>query len=298
MRTVLSRAGAKSSSLAGQRVVQAHASCDGSVAVRGHVSERRPLRGAGRRSSISSAARDLAKSGRPRRSSRRRGAPDAIARGRRRRASRPPTRCRRRPAARRFGQPDGPGHAPTRSASISSESRRRRTGRARKRIVSDTASGFYSESRSNSTRARWQSAAICARSSVDALEAPLVAQPLHEADAERRAVEIAVEVEDVRLDDGPARLRRTWAGRRCWSPTDARSPSIRDRRRIDAVRRQQLVLGRTGWRSETRSSGPAGRPRTTVPSMTYWWPSSAPASSTRPSLTSRRMRVLLTTKSL
>ena len=49
---------------------------------------------------------------------------------------------------------------------------------------------------------------------------------------------------------------------------------------------------------DARPPGSLWSPRTTRPSTEYWFPSSAPASSTRPSVIKRRIRVLLTTKSL
>ena len=54
---------------------------------------------------------------------------------------------------------------------------------------------------------------------------------------------------------------------RCWSRSACTMPSMVERRRIDAVRRHQLVRRSRGWRSESPARGRVSRPRTTVPSI-------------------------------
>src|SRR6185369_11329697 len=90
---------------------------------------------------------------------------------------------------------------------------------------------------------------------IERLKGPLVAQALHEPDLDRGAVQIAVEVEDVRLHRHPAGLvdRGTDAdvGNR-WID------NLADPRggRINTVRRQQLVVGTQirGRKSDLRST--------------------------------------------
>ena len=131
---------------------------------------------------------------------------------------------------------------------------------------------------------------------VHVVEPALVAQPLHERQPHAPAVQVARVSQQMRLDGG-VRSRRRSAGCRCWSARRARrrrsSSSSRTRRAAESAR-SSVTMFAVG----NPIVCPRLRPSTIVPSTKYGWPSSAPASSMRASATSRRMRVLLTTKSL
>ena len=128
---------------------------------------------------------------------------------------------------------------------------------------------------------------------VDRLEAHLAAQVGDELDPGRLAVEVAVEVEEVGLQQGQVGFLveggpppEGQGGR----PADPVGPQVPAG--VDAVGGQgdQLRHGHVGGR-EAQLAGPAGRPRVTTPRT--WWgrPSRAAASSTAPAASSSRIRV-------
>ena len=125
---------------------------------------------------------------------------------------------------------------------------------------------FYSEMRPNSRRARPAVGVDLRAQGVDVGKRPLVAEPLDEREPHARAVEIAVDVEQVRLDRGPIDVaeRRPQADVRHRRVDDAVD---RHGRGIDARRRQQLVVGLRGSPWGSRSRGRGRRRATTVPSM-------------------------------